>query len=77
MSMSNEELIKRTLYFNGCHMVDLRIRRDGRWVDQQGDWIKYVLQELMKYRGLTYPQKHFPEILPSSQSENNEDRTNR
>lgn len=63
--ISDEELIKRSLFFNGCHFIDLKIRRDGHWIEQEGDWIKYILQELMERRGLKYPKRDLPKITPN------------
>lgn len=52
MKLTDEELLRRWKYLNGCHYIDLKLRRDGQNVDMEGDWLKDIMQELVALRGI-------------------------
>jgi hypothetical protein len=73
MKLTNEELIRRSKYLNGCHWINLNLRRDGTDVDMEGDWLKEILKELMDFRGLHYPPSNFKPSITTSTDETSPD----
>jgi hypothetical protein len=51
MRIDDDELIRRWKKLNSCHFIDLKLRLNGKDVLQQGDWIKYIIKELLERRG--------------------------
>lgn len=51
MNLPDDELLRRWKRLNSCHFVDLKLRKDGQDIIEQGDWIKRVIREVLERRG--------------------------
>ena len=36
--------------WKGAHFIDLHVRRNGKWEDHQGDWVRKALEALIEDR---------------------------
>jgi hypothetical protein len=55
MKMSDDALRNILQRLNQCHCIDLKLRKDGQDIIEQGDWVKFMVKELLERRGALKP----------------------